>query len=118
MKITTNFKNLRLSPESLENLDSLKYLTMTPIQEQGLPFILEGRDFIGQANTGSGKTAAFALGILSKLDMDNRHPQALVIVPTRELAAQVTNEIRLLARFSKNVKVLTLSGGTKERDVA
>jgi ATP-independent RNA helicase DbpA len=117
-EITTNFKNLRLSQESLENLDSLKYLTMTPIQEQGLPFILEGRDFIGQANAGSGKTAAFALGILSKLDMENRHPQALVIVPTRELAAQVTDEIRLLARFSKNVKVVTLSGGAKERFVA
>jgi len=117
-EITTNFKNLKLSQESLENLDSLKYLTMTPIQERGLPFILEGRDFIGQANTGSGKTAAFALGILSKLDMTNRYPQALVIVPTRELAAQVADEIRLLARFSKNVKVVTLSGGTKERFAA
>lgn len=117
-EITTNFKALNLSQDILENLDSLYYHTMTPIQEKGLPFILEGRDFIGQANTGSGKTAAFALGILSKLDMGNRHPQALVIVPTRELAAQVTNEVRLLARFSKNVKVLTLSGGSKERYVA
>ena len=87
-EITTNFKNLKLSQESLENLDSLKYLTMTPIQEQGLPYILEGRDFIGQANTGSGKTAVFALGILAKLDRENRYPQALVIVPTHELADQ------------------------------
>lgn len=117
-EIKTNFKNVKLSQEVLENLDSLKYFTMTPIQEQGLPLILAGRDFIGQANTGSGKTAAFALGILSKLDMENRHPQALVVVPTRELALQVTNEIRLLARFSKNVKVLTLSGGSKERFVS
>jgi ATP-independent RNA helicase DbpA len=117
-EITTNFKNLRLSQESLENLDSLKYYTMTPIQEQGLPFILEGRDFIGQANTGSGKTAVFALGILSKLDMENRYPQALVVVPTHELAEQVANEIRLLARFSKNVKVLILTGALQERYIS
>lgn len=114
-EIKTNFKNVKLSQEVLENLDSLKYFTMTPIQEQGLPFILKGRDFIGQANTGSGKTAVFALGILSKISLDNRNPQALVVVPTRELASQVTNEIRLLGRFTSNFKVLTLSGGTQER---
>jgi len=116
-EITTNFKNLNLSTEILQNLDSLNYCTMTPIQEQGLPFVLEGRDFIGQANTGSGKTAVFALAILSQLDVLNRHPQALIVVPTRELATQVTNEVRLLARFSKNVKVLTLAGGTQERHI-
>jgi len=114
-EISTNFKKCKLSQEILENLDSLNYHTMTPIQEQGLPFILEGRDFIGQANTGSGKTAVFALGLLSKLDILNRRPQALVVVPTRELAEQVSNEIRLLARFSSNVKILTLAGGSKDR---
>lgn len=110
-----DFKDVGLSPEMLDNLKTLGYLEMTPIQQQGLPFILGNRDFIGQANTGSGKTAAFALGILSKLDLTNRNPQALVIVPTRELAEQVANEIRRLARFTSNVKVLTLSGGSEER---
>ncbi len=99
----------------LDNLKSLDYLEMTPIQEKGLPFILSHRDFIGQANTGSGKTAAFALGILAKLDLTNHMPQALVLVPTRELAEQVANEIRRLARFTSNIKVLTLSGGSEER---
>ncbi|MBZ0167124.1 MAG: ATP-dependent RNA helicase DbpA [Candidatus Omnitrophica bacterium] len=112
---TTNFKKVKLSPEILENLDSLGYLQMTPIQRQGLPSILANRDFIGQASTGSGKTAVFALGILAKLDPEKRDPQAVVVVPTRELASQVANEIRRLARFSPNVKVLTLCGGSQER---
>ncbi len=110
-----SFKSLGLSKAMLDNLKSLGYLAMTPIQEKGLPFILSDRDFIGQANTGSGKTAAFALGILTKLDLTNHMPQALVLVPTRELAEQVANEIRRLARFTSNIKVLTLSGGSEER---
>ena len=111
----SDFKNLGLNPAIVENLTSLGYLEMTPIQAQGLPLILSGRDFIGQANTGSGKTAAFALGILAKLDLTKNVLQALVLVPTRELAEQVTIEIRRLARAMGNVKVLTLSGGTEER---
>lgn len=110
-----DFKSVGLSKAILENLKSLGYLEMTPIQEKGLPFILSHRDFIGQANTGSGKTAAFALGILAKLDLTSHMPQALVLVPTRELAEQVANEIRRLARFTSNIKVLTISGGSEER---
>ena len=110
-----DFKSVGLSQPMLDNLRSLGYLEMTPIQEKGLPFILTNRDFIGQANTGSGKTAAFALGILSKLDLKNNMPQALVIVPTRELAEQVAGEIRRLARFTSNIKVLAISGGSEER---
>ena len=109
------FESLGLSKEILSNLASLKYLEMTPIQAQALPFILEGRDLIGQANTGSGKTAAFGLGIVSKLDLANTQPQALVLCPTRELAEQVCIEIRRLARFTNNIKVLSLCGGTEER---
>jgi len=109
------FKDTGLSNEILSNLESLGYLEMTPIQEQGLPFVLGDRDFIGQANTGSGKTAVFALAILSKLDLSNHLPQALVLCPTRELAEQVCAEIRRLARFTNNIKVLTLAGGTEER---
>ena len=110
-----DFKSVDLSKAMLDNLKSLGYLEMTPIQEKGLPFILSNRDFIGQANTGSGKTAAFALGILAKLDLANHMPQALVLVPTRELAEQVASEIRRLARFTSNIKVLTISGGSEER---
>ncbi len=114
-EVSKDFKSVGLSQEILDNLKSLGYLKMTPIQEKGLPFILSGQDFIGQANTGSGKTAAFALGILAKLDLTKLSPQALVIVPTRELAEQVANEIRRLARFTNNIKVLTMSGGLEER---
>ncbi len=115
VEASKSFKSLNLSKEILANLDSLGYLEMTPIQEQGLPFVLSNRDFIGQANTGSGKTAAFGLGILAKLDVANQMPQALVLCPTRELAEQVAVEIRRLARFTSNIKVLTLAGGTEER---
>lgn len=85
---------------------------MTPVQSASLPKILEGRDVIGQGKTGSGKTAAFALGLLQKLDVKLFQVQALVICPTRELADQVSGEIRRLARSINNIKVLTLCGGT------
>lgn len=118
MSRTQGFESLGLSQEICQNLTSLKYLEMTPIQAQALPFILEGRDLIGQANTGSGKTAAFGLGIVSKLDLTKHQPQALVLCPTRELAEQVCIEIRRLARFTNNIKVLSLCGGTEERHKA
>ena len=104
MNTSKSFKDIGLSKEILLNLESLGYLEMTPIQEKGLPFC-PGRsgDFIGQANTGSGKTAVFALGILSKLDLSKLEPQALVLCPTRELAEQVCVEIRRLARFTSNI---------------
>ena len=115
MEVSKDFKSVGLSQAMLDNLKSLGYVEMTPIQQKGLPFILSNQDFIGQANTGSGKTAAFALGILAKLDLSNHMPQALVLVPTRELAEQVANEIRRLARFTSNIKVLAISGGSEER---
>jgi ATP-independent RNA helicase DbpA len=115
LETSKDFKSVGLGQGMLDNLNSLGYLEMTPIQEKGLPFILSNRDFIGQANTGSGKTAAFALGILAKLDLKNHMPQALVLVPTRELAEQVAGEIRRLARFTSNIKVLAISGGSEER---
>ncbi len=115
VETSKDFKSVGLNQAMLDNLKSLGYLQMTPIQEKGLPIILSNRDFIGQANTGSGKTAAFALGILVKLDLTIQRPQALVLVPTRELAEQVAGEIRRLARFASNIKVLTISGGSEER---
>ena len=105
------FSTLALHPNLLSNLSSLGYESMTPIQSQSLPPILTGKDVIGQGKTGSGKTAAFGLGLLQKLDVTRFDVQSLVICPTRELADQVAKEIRKLARTLPNVKVLTLCGG-------
>ena len=95
----------------LANLDSLGYTTMTPIQSESLPHILNNVDVIAKAKTGSGKTAAFGIGLLHKLNVKRFRIQTLVLCPTRELADQVAKEIRRLARFTHNVKVLLLSGG-------
>ncbi len=84
---------------------------MTPIQAQSLPDILKGKDLLAQAKTGSGKTAAFAIGLLHKLEVQTYQTQSLVLCPTRELAEQVSNEIRRLARAIPNTKLLTLCGG-------
>jgi len=108
---STSFATLKIHPELLTNLASLGYETMTPIQAQSLPDMLAGHDVIGQAKTGSGKTAAFALSLLQRLDVSQYDIQSLVLCPTRELADQVSKEIRRLARRLPNVKVLTLCGG-------
>ncbi len=105
------FASLPLAPELLANLDSLGYHAMTPVQAASLPPVLAGRDVIAQARTGSGKTAAFGLGLLSRLEVSRFRVQALVLCPTRELADQVAGELRRLARTLPNVKVLTLCGG-------
>ena len=109
------FSALAFKPEirkaMLANLNSLGYTDMTPIQAQSLPNILKNQDVIAQAKTGSGKTAAYGIGLLSKLNVKNYHVQAMVICPTRELADQVGKEIQRLARFTKNVKLLSLCGG-------
>ncbi|NVJ56924.1 MAG: ATP-dependent RNA helicase DbpA [Vibrionaceae bacterium] len=109
--MTNSFKTLGLRAELLETLDSLGYTEMTAIQQQALPIVLEGKDVIGQGKTGSGKTAAFSLGLLSNLNVQRFRVQTLVLCPTRELADQVATEIRTLARGIHNIKVLTLCGG-------
>ena len=105
------FSSLPLKNALITNLDTLGYSEMTDIQSQSLPFILEGKDVIGQGKTGSGKTASFGLGLLNKLDVKKFRVQSLVLCPTRELADQVAKEIRKLARAIHNIKVLTLCGG-------
>ncbi|MFN7855309.1 MAG: DEAD/DEAH box helicase, partial [Acidovorax sp.] len=105
------FSTLALSPAMLANLQQLGYLTMTPIQAASLPPALLGKDLIAQASTGSGKTAAFALALLANLNPRRFAVQALVLCPTRELADQVTQDIRRLARAEDSIKVLTLCGG-------
>lgn len=108
---TTAFSSLPLAAEQLKNIASLEYREMTPIQAQSLPAILAGKDLLAQAKTGSGKTAAFAIGLLHKLEVTTYQVQSLVLCPTRELADQVTHEIRRLARAIPNTKIVTLCGG-------
>jgi len=115
MTTPTSFSALPLSPAMLVNLEQLGYLTMTPIQAASLPIALAGHDLIAQAKTGSGKTAAFALPLLAKIDPRLFSVQALVLCPTRELADQVTQEIRRIARAEDNIKILTLCGGSPMR---
>lgn len=105
------FSSLNLKADLLKNLKSMEYHEMTPIQQQSLPSVLAGKDVIAQGKTGSGKTAAFSLGILNQLNVKKFAIQSLVICPTRELADQVAKEIRKLARTIHNIKVLTLCGG-------
>jgi len=111
----TEFSQLTLIEPLQRALAEAGYAEMTPVQEASLPAILSGRDVTAQARTGSGKTAAFALGLLSSLDSTVVRLQGLVLCPTRELADQVSREIRRLARFIPNVKVLTLCGGVPLR---
>ncbi len=113
--VTTDFSSLPLPPATLENLVKLGYTSMTPIQAASLPVSLAGHDLIAQAKTGSGKTAAFALALLANLNPRRFAVQGLVLCPTRELADQVTQEMRRLARAEDHIKVLTLCGGTALR---
>ena len=110
-----SFRELPLAPAALANLEQLGYLLMTPIQAASLPIALAGHDLIAQAKTGSGKTAAFALALLTKLNARRFAVQALVLCPTRELADQVSQEIRRLARSEDNIKLITLCGGAQMR---
>lgn len=105
------FSQLGLKEPLLKNLESLEFKTLTPIQERSLPSLLNGEDMIARANTGSGKTVAFGLTILNGLNLKLFAVQALVLCPTRELAEQVSQAIRQLARQMPNVKIINLSGG-------
>ena len=110
-----DFATLPLAPHVLANLQQLGYATMTPIQAASLPLALAGKDLIAQARTGSGKTAAFALALLARLNPRHFGVQALVLCPTRELADQVAQAIRRLARAEDNIKLVTLCGGVPLR---
>jgi ATP-independent RNA helicase DbpA len=110
-----NFSALPLSPPLLQVLEELDFQAATPIQAQSIPVLLQGRDLVGQAKTGSGKTAAFALPLLQKIRLQDRRLQALVLCPTRELCAQVAGEIRRLGRRLPGLQVLVLAGGQPVR---
>ena len=111
----STFADLNLNEALVKGLALIDHVTLTPVQDAALPLVLAGQDVIAQAKTGSGKTAVFALGLLSMLDATAIQLQGLVLVPTRELADQVSKEIRRIARPLPNVKVLTLSGGVSLR---
>jgi ATP-dependent RNA helicase DeaD len=107
----SNFDSFGLSQPLLKAVKSLGYETPSPIQQQCIPLLLNGDDIIGQAQTGTGKTAAFALPLLAKIDIKKNHPQLLVLAPTRELAIQVAEAIQSYARFMKGFHVLPVYGG-------
>ncbi len=106
-----SFSALSISSAQLANLETLGYKKMTPVQAQSLPHVLKGRDLIVQAKTGSGKTAAFGIGLLEQINPRFFGVQALILCPTRELADQVGKELRRLARSTPNIKLVLLCGG-------
>jgi ATP-dependent RNA helicase DeaD len=108
---SVSFKSLGLSSNIIKVLDEVGYETPTAIQEQCITHLLDGQDIIGQAQTGTGKTAAFALPLLDKIDLDNNQVQLLVLTPTRELAIQVAEAIQTYSRHLKGFHVLPIYGG-------
>ena len=108
----TYFKDLFLPNELLKNLSSLGFEQMTPIQKASIPSIMDKKDIIGRAKTGSGKTLAFSLPLILHLKPKQQNPQALIIAPTRELCEQIAGELKNIARYKADVKIITLYGGT------
>src|SRR5579872_3775732 len=106
----SSFDSLGIAPEVLRSLNEIGYKSTFPIQAEAIPPLLKGRDVIGQAHTGSGKTAAYAIPVIEKVDGTKPYVQALVVVPTRELALQVTDEFNKIARHT-NVKAYSIYGG-------
>ncbi len=105
------FSTLPLTKSMIDNLGTMGYHKMTPVQAGSLPHVLKGEDLLAQAKTGSGKTAAFGIGLLHNLNVKRFRVQALVMCPTRELAEQVAGELRRIARFKHNIKIVTICGG-------
>ncbi|MCO4761561.1 MAG: ATP-dependent RNA helicase DbpA [Myxococcales bacterium] len=114
--MNTTFSELALSPELLQAVAQMGFTEMTQVQQKALPLVLDGRDVIAQAKTGSGKTAAFGLGVLEAIETELAAVQALVLCPTRELAEQVTGELRRLAQRLSNTRIVTLCGGKSNHE--
>ncbi|VFQ46199.1 ATP-dependent RNA helicase DbpA [Desulfoluna butyratoxydans] len=111
----STFTALPLTESMIKNLGTMGYDEMTPIQAASLPHVLKGKDLLARAKTGSGKTAAFGIGLLHNLDVARFRVQALVMCPTRELAEQVAGELRRIARFKHNIKIVSICGGVPFR---
>ena len=108
---TVRFDDLELKPQILRGIKQMGFEEASPIQAKAIPIALSGKDLVGQAQTGTGKTAAFGIPILQKVDPSLKKVQALILCPTRELAIQVAEEIRKLAKYMHGVKVLPIYGG-------
>ncbi len=106
-----SFEDNYLQPTIRRAVQEMGFEKMTPIQEKAIPVLLEGKDIIGQAQTGTGKTAAFGLPVLERIDPDNKHLQAIILCPTRELAVQAAGELRSFAQYMHGVKMLPVYGG-------
>ena len=107
------FEGLGLDEKLVQATDALGFTQPTPIQEQAIPVLLKGTtDLVGLAQTGTGKTAAFGLPLLHLIEADKRHPQALIVCPTRELCIQIVNEMELFKKFIPKIHVLAVYGGT------
>lgn len=110
--VDLTFKDLNLPADILQALEKVGYEKPSPIQAESIPFLLDGHDLLGQAQTGTGKTAAFALPMLANIESEDNYPQLLVLAPTRELAIQVAEAFQVYASFSKKIKVLPIYGGS------
>ena len=105
------FEELNLDPRIMRAVTDMGFEAASPIQAQAIPVQMAEKDMIGQAQTGTGKTAAFGIPMLQKIDPDNRKTQAIILCPTRELAIQVAEELRRLAKYMSGIKVLPVYGG-------
>src|ERR1039457_3311769 len=105
------FSELGLSAEMLKAVDKLGFEQAAPIQAESIPLLLQGKDIVGQSQTGSGKTAAFGIPAVEKVEVDKRVVQVLILCPTRELAVQVSEEIHKLAFFKRGLHALPIYGG-------
>ncbi|HET7699426.1 MAG TPA: DEAD/DEAH box helicase [Candidatus Limnocylindria bacterium] len=118
---TARFGELEIHPDVARAVDELGFMAPTPVQLQAIPFLRQGRDLLAQAQTGTGKTAAYAIPIIERIDPKEKRPQALVVVPTRELAVQVTREFGMLGKFRHTQDVAIYGGvpyGPQERALA
>jgi Superfamily II DNA and RNA helicases len=111
MENNTKFSDLGISKEILQAVEEMGYTQPSPIQEQAIPYVLEGHDVIGQAQTGTGKTAAFAIPIIDLVEPDFNKPQAIILCPTRELAVQVEGEFQKLAKYHRRITSVAIYGG-------
>lgn len=109
-------ENVILNENIQRALDEMGFEESTQIQQEAIPVVLEGRDMIGQSNTGTGKTAAFGIPILEKIDKNLRMPQAIVLLPTRELAVQVANEFRKIGKYMEGIRTVAVYGGADIRE--
>src|SRR5438105_15836045 len=108
---TKLFSELGISADVLKAIDKLGFEQASPIQAAAIPVLLQGHDVVGQSRTGSGKTAAFGVPAIEKVDVNQKAPQVLVLCPTRELAVQVSEEVHKLALFKRGVHALPIYGG-------